>query len=70
MRWYAARVGPRTDRSGVCQRILITRRCHQGPVRKEKENIMRTFRIVTTRVLLVAAPLAFLVIETAGRLHP
>jgi hypothetical protein len=33
----------------------------------EKENIMATFRIVTSRVLAVAVPLALLIVETAGR---
>jgi hypothetical protein len=31
---------------------------------------MHTLRTVTTRMLLVAAPLAFLIIETAGRRIP
>jgi hypothetical protein len=38
-----------------------------GPTGSEKEHIMRSLRTVATRVLVVAAPLAFLIIETAGR---
>jgi hypothetical protein len=41
-----------------------------GCVRTEKEKLMQKFRSVTTRVLLVAAPLAFLVVGTAGRRFP
>jgi hypothetical protein len=31
---------------------------------------MPNFKTIATRVLLVAGPVAFLVIETAGKFHP
>ena len=31
---------------------------------------MTKFRSIATKALLVAAPLAFLAVETAGRYHP
>jgi hypothetical protein len=31
---------------------------------------MNTFKSLATKVALVAIPIAFLAIETAGRLHP
>ena len=31
---------------------------------------MNTFKTIATRILLVAAPIAFLAIETAGTRHP
>ena len=61
--------------------LVVVKRCESGrahpdleadtrSVRNEKENIMNTFRTLSTRALLLAAPLAFLVLETAGKLHP